>query len=69
MICLFPGVVHAGIKTGLGVNEAACWVYDYKLPLKTFSPCHFYNECKHKAESNYSEFEVIRINLYLDIKI
>jgi hypothetical protein len=63
MICLFPGVIHGGIKAGFGVNEAACWVYDYELPLKNFSPCYFYDECKQKAEANYTELDVSWLKL------
>jgi hypothetical protein len=63
MICLFPGVIHGGIKLGYGVSEAVSWIYDSSIPLRQFSPCSFYNECKNKAESEFGLFTVSFSNL------
>lgn len=63
IMCLFPGVIHGGIKLGSGINEASSWVYDYELPLKKFSPCQFYDECKDKAEADYSNYDVSKTTL------
>jgi hypothetical protein len=68
MICLFPGVVHGGIKLGYGISEAVSWIYDSEIPLCDFSPCHFYNECRNKAASSFGNHFRVSLLVILDFK-